>query len=358
MKQVNPQNSMIVVFTGAGASATLGKPTTPEFISMLKNRWKGTNTLISRCRNYLVSNGLIEEKQGIDSEILRDWLLKLRDTAEDLEILLENQPYDTGLQGTKVMHKFISTIITEFDSIIRSTYGDIPPQQAYNQYSHLLNTISHHNIHFIPFFTTNYDLVLESMEDHPDSDWTVERGIRIKGIKVTLDEQRFAKVYQNQKTLHLFKLHGSTDWWKNNQTGEIEYFQFGHTPQDTNEYRDLLIYPTREKFEQVKDEPFSFFYNMLESYLTHDKMRLCIVIGYSFRDKKINELFKPSLERGLRFLVIDNGMRYDNLAERLEISDIQDRVRILNVEFGKWTDRKLDDLSSVLNDELNNAQKI
>ncbi len=357
MQQISPQKSDIMVFAGAGASAGLDIPTTPQFISLLKNRWEGMNTLIQRCLKYIQSVKPNEHVKTIDSEVLRDWLISLRDTAEDLEIILENQPFDTSLQSNTVVHKLVSTIITELDLIIRETYSDVDPMNAHEHYAPLLDILSKYT-NFIPFFTTNYDLVLESMEAASDSYWNVERGIGRSGVKFILNQNRFGSISENQKTLHLFKLHGSTDWWKNNQTGGIEYFQFGNTPSNIENYMDLLIYPTREKFEKVNDEPFSFFYNMLASYLNLKGMKLCIVIGYSFRDKKINELFIPAIESGLRLVVIDNRANHEDLNEQLNISDIESKIRIVKLGFGKWNDTKVRNLSVALTSELSKLQNI
>lgn len=352
MKSVAPKKSRIMVFAGAGASASLGMPTTPQFISLLKTKWKGAGTLLSKCREHSQAVGDVDGRQNIDSEVLRDWLIRLRDTAEDLEVLLQNQPFETNLQSQSNAHALISKIIMEFDLIIRNTYGDRDSSEVYRHYAPLLSTLSQYRVKFIPFFTTNYDLILESLAGYTELEWYIETGIGKKGISVNLDEQRFVRKAPSRSTIHLFKLHGSTDWWRNNNTNEVEHIRFGILPGD--EYKDLLIYPTREKFNQVEEEPFSFFYDMLKGYLNLRVMRLCIVIGYSFRDKIINKLFTPALKKGLRLLVFDNNIRYEQLEQRLNLYNIERKVRIENIDFGNWNDTKVQAISNVLGEELKN----
>jgi len=74
-----------------------------------------------------------------------------------------------------------------------------------------------------------------------------------------------------------------------------------------------MIYPTREKFEQMKEKPFSFYYDRLKSVLSSNAISVCIAIGYSFRDRFINEMFVESLKNGLKLVIFDKALKQKQL---------------------------------------------
>ncbi len=349
-----PHKSNVIVFAGAGASAGLGMPTTPEFVELLAEHWPQLRPLLEQYRKYRKDTGNPKKaNEPIDAEELRDWLAQLRQVSEYTEYLLQYQPYDTTVPHTSHASKFLTLVLNEFDSIIRKTYGTVDPVRANTHYSKLFSLFSQLGTDFIPFFTTNYDLVLESLDEYEGFDWAIETGMVKKGTNVILNTKRFEKVIAGQPTIFLFKLHGSTDWWKNTQTGQIVQVSFGISP--PTQYSDLLIYPTREKFNKVREQPFSFFYDALEGFLSSKQLRLCIAIGYSFRDKIVNEKFGTALKGGLRLLILDPNMKESQLRQTFDMLDINKQIRVENIFFGDRSAPSKQKLTEVLSEEIERA---
>ncbi len=351
MENVKLQESSVIVFAGAGASAELNMPTTPQFVEPLRGTWPRLDLTLEHYRKYREEVGQPKgDNEPIDAEELRDWFMYMLPVTGYAEYLLHNQPFDTKVSDSSYASQFISVLLDKFDSIIRNTFGTVDPEQAYKHYSHLFSVLSEFNIVTIPFFTTNYDLVLESLEEYSECNWVIETGMEKKGTHTYLNTKRFERVSTGLSTLLLFKLHGSTDWWKNTETGRVMQVEFGSTPPP--HYKDLLIYPTREKFDQVKEQPFSFLYDMLNHYLSSNVLRLCIAIGYSFRDSLINNRFRDAMKKGLRLLIIDPYISRVQLQQVFGDREIMKQVRIENIGFGNWTDPKRERLAKVLSEEL------
>lgn len=351
-----PYKSNLIVFAGAGASAGLGMPTTPEFVELLGEEWPQISQLLKQYREYIKDIGESKNvNEPIDAEELRDWLIHLEQEAKYTEYLLKHQPFETKVPNTSSASQFLSAVLRDFDSKIRRTYGTVNPGRANTHYSEFFKLLAQFGTDLVPFFTTNYDLVIESLEEYEGFRWDIETGMGKKGTNVVLNTQRFEKVTSGQPTILLFKLHGSTDWWRNKQTEQIVQVSFDISP--PSHYSDLLIYPTRDKFNQVTEQPFSFFYNMLESFLSSEQLRLCIAIGYSFRDRVVNEKFSAALKGGLRLLILDPNMKKAQLKQAFDMPEIDNQIRIENVRFGDWSPPRRNRIAEVLGEEFGNFDK-
>ncbi len=279
---------------------------------------------------------------SLDSEYLRDWLVQIMNMSDYIEKISSTQPFDTKIPKTDNAKKLVNELLKSFDAIVRDSYGEVNPQNAYLHYAPLFDLLDSMQITSVPIFTTNYDLVFECMDDYENKKWEIETGMKKTGRRVVLDTKLlddFTNI--NQQKVIIYKLHGSTNWWKNETTGQIEQVPLNFKV--TSEYKDLLIYPTRKEFSKISQKPFSFFYNKLKQYLTSEENRVGIVIGYSFRDRYINEIICPAIKTGMTLIIIDPFIKEKQLVERfsefgIEQTDFKNRVKILNIEFGKWSD--------------------
>jgi len=85
---------------------------------------------------------------------------------------------------------------------------------------------------------------------------------------------------------------------------------------------------------------------------------LCITIGYSFRNRKIADVFARAIDGGLRMLVLDSSLENKILAERLNITDIKHKVRIEKIDFGKRDEVDIEILGSILRDEISRIRSV
>ncbi len=348
----NQQKPRVMVFAGAGASAGLHMPTTPGFVSLLRKQWRDCNPLLERYQKYRKEIDPIKtSRDPIDAEELRDWLIYLERIGEDLDFLCGHHPFNANKKYPAETHTFLSEVRKEFDDLIRTTYGEVNPHKAHSHYAWFFNSLFQHTTSPISFFTTNYDLALESLAKYPRINWHIETGKTVLGTSMTLDLTKFQYEVSTNPTINVFKLHGSTDWWRNTETKEIECMRFGIKPPP--EYEELLIYPTRDKFEQVNEPPFSSLYNILRSHLDHKNLSLCIVIGYSFRDVRINEIFMPMMQRGLRMLILDNNARAikNHVTQIFNLSKASQQLHIEEIDFGGNTNNKAN-LANIFEQEL------
>jgi SIR2-like domain len=130
-------------------------------------------------------------------------------------------------------------------------------------------------------FTTNYDPAVEEFCNIRSADYALEDGFflnaparRYEWKKSQFDEFRLT---DNKRNIVLFKLHGSADWIKMRGACVKAPPFFAD---DKSGYENILIYPARRKVAIA--EPFFTAYDYFQRIM--EKTRLCIVIGYSFRD--------------------------------------------------------------------------
>jgi hypothetical protein len=137
------------------------------------------------------------------------------------------------------------------------------------------------NISKINFFTTNYDTLLE------DS-LVLEKKTVIDGFTggamgfwnpVEFNNNTEAGVYK------LFKLHGSIDWYKDDEHGLIRC-RYGTKYLSDNS--NLLIYPQATKYVETQKDPFALLFNKFRESLNEMRDNVLITCGYSFGDNHIN----------------------------------------------------------------------
>ncbi len=152
-------------------------------------------------------------------------------------------------------------------------------------------------------FTLNQDLFLEIRGcgfdadaripgvDPPSGDrWFGQGGqppasVRVERAAIVSDDEETIKRHFVQSSGCYVKLHGSCNWYYPDGTGRM-----------------LLGYG---KSKQWKEDPlFNIYRQVFEEVLQH-KNRKLLVIGYSFRDKHINEALIRAVPHGLKLYILD-----------------------------------------------------
>ena len=128
-------------------------------------------------------------------------------------------------------------------------------------------------------FTLNYDGVIEVYCQKNNISYT-------DGFNPLWDPTDFTNDYQ----VHLFKLHGSLYWFKGGDgvfiKVPIKGLHIGDIKYLTNEnVSEMMIYPELEKNKQ--EIVYSSLFQRFREEL--NKSDICVIIGYSFRDKDIRE---------------------------------------------------------------------
>lgn len=191
-------------------------------------------------------------------------------------------------------------------------------------------------------FTLNYDLIIEkSMESlqipffdgfigayepffHTESVEEIDRNSRLP----------------NSWT-RLWKLHGSLGWyWKKEKNGARVIRLGAQKPHESLD--ELVIYPSKDKYESSRKQPFLTYLDRLRNYLREGET-LFIIAGYSFSDEHINEIIFSSLRQNnrlhaLTFLFDDESLeKIRPHAERIpNLALYSPNAAVIGGIYGAW----------------------
>lgn len=101
------------------------------------------------------------------------------------------------------------------------------------------------------------------------------------------DWRRFDPREDYQPSVYLYKIHGSIDWKREKESGNI-LKEVEDNPDEPD-----LIFGTDYKLQYV--DPYLFYTYEFRRYSLES--RIILTIGYSFRDEHINGIIKQSLQR-------------------------------------------------------------
>jgi len=172
----------------------------------------------------------------------------------------------------------------------------------------------------IRIFTTNYDRVIEEychfrghfrlvdgFERNPNHSeinrWTGNFDIEQSG---------------DIRDVHLYKLHGSLNWKEHVDNGIIKTNEESIS-QDSNFKRNLVVMPTLSPKEEEEVEPFSNIISEFEKNMM--ELDGIIIIGFSFRDARINQIFRKFFQKG-KALVSLSPTSMENICQNLLHSEV------------------------------------
>ena len=182
--------------------------------------------------------------------------------------------------------------------------------------------------------TLNYDQVLElydndtSGESPTKPNFLTERGFDNKGHP-RLYKLKLREILLGEKEIQYIKLHGSTDWWIDDNNNIVQSF---HQDNPLAKFKERqIIYPIYEKY--ISKDPFFTLYQYFRRRLL--KEDIVIVIGYSFADISINNAFIDwlSYNNSARLIIVARKNRHNIIRNSLLIHS--NRIEFLNDYFGE-----------------------
>ncbi|MGE4274209.1 MAG: SIR2 family protein [Desulfitobacterium sp.] len=200
-------------------------------------------------------------------------------------------------------------------------------------------------------FTTNYDLIIEkSLEETniPYFDGFVgsyEPFFWQDSIDRFVDKNDITKNW-----IRLWKIHGSLSWfWKvNKATGSHRIVRTGKIGDLKENNNELVIYPSKDKYDSSRKQPFIAYFDRLKNYLINGEL-LFIFTGYSFSDQHINDLIFNCLRINNRlfamvFFFKDEEVEnlYKLSSSYLNLSVFGPTKAIINGQLGEWEFNKED----------------
>lgn len=305
----------IVTFLGAGASTPFGYPTTKTFLEKLSTTTSGEEkALLNSIRSL---HWTVEDVEHV-VEIL-DLILELNAVSEKgrLAAFIRRNPLSVTFEEGKELKRYSPQLVGEFqwerlvriveklrENVVQLTFKEYESKvgqyqeikKVYSAFFRLLQEYSNGGME-CEVFTTNYDNVIEDYSRSSSTSCTLS----VHNQVVCNGDKQFGKIALN-------KLHGSLDWMIDKETKKVAVSTTqalvieGSTRWDRNEF---VIFGTKPRLEEAE-----IYQKLMLSFSESlGKAEVCIVIGFSFRDQHINEIFTKALERNhsLRLLIVSRS---------------------------------------------------
>ena len=341
--------SHCILFLGAGASAPLGLKTTIPFLQLipqeyyefLKNKGSdyGNKEKVAEILTPFFQTAA--ERFGTeypDAEVVLDYIDFLLKIGHEIKGFHSGLHKLTGVDNFQKWINYFTELRNFLQQHVVEHYSNVNGEQAYKLY-HPLISIACPDENILPVFTTNYDWVFEHLVEFRQNDFKLLDGFKSVG---GLGERWARDVFDHFRSsprkinIILLKLHGSTSWYKD-ERDDIK--KISEAAPQIGRARAVLIYPTQVKADAIQEDPFKTVYEYFKVSLEHTKF--CVVIGSSFRDPAINNVFSVALAKNkeLKLIIIDQAINQcylDGLREKfsLDMNAFQSKVHCFNASFG------------------------
>ncbi|MBU2492661.1 MAG: SIR2 family protein [Bacteroidetes bacterium] len=155
-------------------------------------------------------------------------------------------------------------------------------------------------------FTTNYDLIIEkSLEANqiPYFDGFVG-SFEPFFLQSSIDHEVHNKDL-TKNWIRLWKIHGSLSWFwkKDTKLNAQKIIRIGKIADISKYENELVIYPSKDKYDSSRKQPFIAYFDRLKNYLSNGEL-LFIFVGYSFSDQHINDIIFNCLRENNRLFAI------------------------------------------------------
>lgn len=296
-------SSEVVFFLGAGASVRAGVPDTYSFVKEFKESLdKSEREIVGIIQEKLIlwkkQRG---EEERVDIELLMEVLDKL--TRKDEEALLHFYEVKRFLlEGFPEMNPLLDKIK---DFVKRRT---IVPDDKVGYLEPLLGFIEEYQP--LDIFSVNYDLSIEQFCN-----------VYKKSYQDGFDVEWNPKVFSSLDTdIRLYKLHGSITWYKTSRGTFVKSLIKSKDERiellTGEKAESLMLYPMR-KWEYA--EPFLENLLTFKNRLQSESCKYVVVVGYSFRDEYIRDIFWDAARKNKELmLILVDPAAFQIYSEKLE----------------------------------------
>jgi hypothetical protein len=320
-------------FFGAGTSCALGIPNVEQLTAGIEAKLTG---------NFLANFKLV--KTDLET-IITDRKVNIEDILNQIrrirELTGETAKVYEGVSGenSKLLDKEVCTII--YDIILdKESVADIDKTKKFFAWLSLLNRDFSKEV-----FTTNYDLIIEkSLEASQIPYFDGFVGSFEPFFWQESIDQFVSKNDMTQNWIRLWKIHGSLSWfWKEDKkTKSQKIIRIGKVENIKKEDNELVIYPSKEKYDSSKKQPFIAYFDRLKNYLLSGEL-LFVFTGYSFSDQHINEIIFNCLRQNNRLTVLVfffQDSEVENLHKQtssyMNLNVFGPKKAIINGNLGEW----------------------
>lgn len=283
--------SNIGFFFGAGTSCAFGLPSIGQLTDKVKESLKP-----DQLRLFISTEKTIKDLQGKANITIEDVLNYLRSITE---LTRGRKEYDffglTGEQATELDKEICKCIFR----IIRSDTekADVSDLRRFFAWFEAANRDFVKEI-----YTTNYDMLLElAMEANRTPYYDGFIGSYEPFFSPESIETFPTENDSTAKWIRLWKIHGSLNWMKKPATSASKerIIRMGGIIEPENE---LMIYPSREKYNMSRKEPYIAYFDRFKNYLNRGEL-VFIICGYSFGDEHINDIIFNALRNNSRLYI-------------------------------------------------------
>jgi hypothetical protein len=282
-------------FMGAGTSCSLGLPNIAQLTTQIAETLTGTSlTLFKTIKDDLQSTSA---DRNVTIEDILNQIRRIREITGE-----RRESNFIGIDGLSAKNLDIS--------ICRIIYNLLSQREAravLETPKKFLAWLSMQNRDYSKeIFTTNYDLIIEkSME--------AIRTPYFDGFVGSYEPffwqesvEKFCKKNDiSQNWIRLWKIHGSLSWfWKKNKNSKsYKVVRLGKIEKIEEEENEIVIYPSKDKYDSSRRQPFLVYFDRLRNYLLSGEL-LFVFSGYSFLDQHINEIIFNCLRQNNRLSII------------------------------------------------------
>jgi len=282
-------------FFGAGTSCALGIPNIEMLTKEIERSLKGDfDKHFKIIRDHLKTT---IKGRNVNIEDILNQIRRIREITSDQN---DSDFLRVGGEQAKLLDNEVCRLIHTIIETSEST-ADITTTRKFFAWLNILNPEYSKEI-----FTTNYDLVIEkSLESGhiPYFDGFV-------GAYEPFFSQESVEKFVNRQDLtcnwvRLWKIHGSLSWfWKlDSSKGAQRIIRAGKFDSSCIKDNELVIYPSKEKYDSSRKQPFITYFDRLKNYLVAGEL-FFIFAGYSFSDQHINEVILNCLRQNNRLFCI------------------------------------------------------
>lgn len=281
-------------FFGAGTSCALKIPNVEQLTTGIEGKLKDDHL-----KNFKIIKADLEPTVAPKKVNIEDILNQIRRIRE-LTGESKKEYLKVSGESAKDLDKEICTII--YDLIAeKEASADLDNTKKFFAWLSLLNRDFSKEV-----FTTNYDLIIEkSLEASQIPYFDGFVGSYEPFFWQESIDQFVTKNDLTQNWIRLWKIHGSLSWfWKEDpKTKSQKVIRIGKIDNIKDEENELVIYPSKEKYDSSKKQPFIAYFDRLKNYLLSGEL-LFIFTGYSFSDQHINEIIFNCLRQNNRLTAL------------------------------------------------------
>jgi hypothetical protein len=218
--------------------------------------------------------------------------------------------------------------LSELQGIILKNWGrpDSADEADLGLYEATLTRLRELNRGPLKVFTTNYDLTFEYLPQTLSG--SVVNGLRQERVESVWDPRVYSEV-EGQHRLVVYRLHGCSHWFLDEARGLVTYQPNPELARGG--LQPMVVFPAGRKTGTASLDLFAFSYAAFRQALS--RARVCLIIGYSFRDQGIQECLAQA-SADTQFVVLDlkpNSERIESVLRGHRVLEVRGRFGVADV---------------------------